>query len=191
MNAKILILAAGSSSRLGEKKQLLTFKGETLLNRAIALGHSSQIGEIYVVLGSGAKEIAPSIKASSVHIVQHPDWEKGMGSSLAKGVQALPLESTGVFIFLTDQIKLSNEIIHRLKEEATLHPDSIICSRYKDNYGAPSYFPAIHFDALRKLETAGGAKLLIKEHIDEVRFIDFPGGDVDIDYPEDLSLLKE
>ena len=191
MNEKTIILAAGSSSRLGEKKQLLTYGGDTLLNRTIELCQNAHLGEVYVVLGHEATTIGKSIHAGGIHIIINSDWALGMGTSLAKGIQALPDSSTGVFILLTDQIKLSSEILLSLQEEAREYPDSIICCRYQDNYGAPTYIPASHFDALRKLEGATGAKKYIQKHLDEVKFIEFPGGELDIDYPADLDLLKE
>lgn len=201
MNAKTLILAAGSSSRLGKKKQLLTLNGDTLLNRAIALCQKCRLGGIYIVLGSSANEIADSIVDQSVTIIKHPSWENGMGTTLAKGIQSLPEDATGVYVLLTDQIRLSTEIIDKMKKEVAAYPESIICCRYGDNFGAPSYFPAAHFYALRKLDTKGGAKQYIKKQLKKheihqpgqevgVRFIDFPEGNIDIDYPEDLTLLE-
>lgn len=189
MNAKTLILAAGSSSRLGKKKQLLTYAGETLLNQTIRLCQECLPGDVFVVLGHAAEEIAKTITSDLVHKIHHKAWADGMGTSLAKGIQSLPTNSSGVFIFLTDQIKLSTQVINQLKTEAEHHPESIICCRYGENYGAPTYFPSSHFDALSKSKGAAGAKKYIKNHLEETQFIDFKDGDIDIDYPEDLKHL--
>ncbi len=190
MNAKTLILAAGSSSRLGKKKQLLTYLGETLLNHTIQLCQECIPTDLYIVLGHAAEDIAQTLTSTSVHIIFHPGWADGMGTSLAKGIRSLPPNSTGVYIFLTDQIKLTVPLIKQLKSEAEQNPTSIICCRYGENYGAPTYFPSSHFDALSKSKGSAGAKKYIKEHLSETRFIDFEDGEIDIDYPEDLKHLK-
>lgn len=49
----ILILAAGSSSRLGRSKQLLEIEGESLIARAVRVARESRIGPIYVVIAAG------------------------------------------------------------------------------------------------------------------------------------------
>jgi len=131
------------------------------------------LGDVYVVLGYDAAEIQATITEPSVRVINHPDWAEGMGTSLAKGIQALPDDATGAFILLTDQIRLSTTLLSSLKSESEQFPQSIICCRYNSNYGAPTYFPSSHFNALRKLEGASGAKKFIKDHIEEVRFIDF------------------
>jgi len=192
----ITLYERGSSSRLGKKKQLLTFKGTTLLNRVINLSINSHLGDVHVVLGYHADEIQQTITEPSVQVTYNKDWANGMGTSIAKGIQALPDDATGAFILLTDQIKLNSELLHSLKSEAQRFPHFIICCRYSRknnsiNFGTPCYFPSSHFDALRKYEGAAGAKKYIKDHMEEVRFVDFDGGDLDVDVVEDLWRLED
>ena len=47
-----IIIAAGSSSRLGQPKQLLIFEGETLLQRAIRIAEEAGASPVLVVLGA-------------------------------------------------------------------------------------------------------------------------------------------
>ena len=84
----IIILAAGSSSRLGEPKQLLELNGKTLLQKAIET--SLLVSEsVTVVLGANKKIIQPTISNYSIQIAFNENWKKGMSSSIQTGMEVL------------------------------------------------------------------------------------------------------
>ena len=80
----IVILAAGSSSRMGEPKQLLPYNHTTLLGNAIEQAKKSDAQKIVLVLGANAHLIEEAHKSAEVEFVINPDWENGMGSSSPK-----------------------------------------------------------------------------------------------------------
>ncbi|MDE0024776.1 MAG: nucleotidyltransferase family protein [Spirochaetaceae bacterium] len=92
-----VILAAGSSSRLGRPKQLLRYRGETLLHRTVRLALAAGLDPVHVVLGCSAPAVGEALEdlASRVTTVINADWHTGMGSSLARGIASLPA-ATGV-----------------------------------------------------------------------------------------------
>ena len=88
-NVGIIILAAGSSSRLGQPKQMLEYNSTTLLKNAIAQAVGIQEALIIVVTGSNNEAIEAVLKQNAVTICYHENWEQGMGSSIAAGLKKL------------------------------------------------------------------------------------------------------
>ena len=87
-----VILAAGSSSRLGTPKQLLRYRGETLVHRAVRLAIAAGLDPVHVVLGYNAPAVGEALAElrGQVTTVVNADWQAGMGSSLARGIASLP-----------------------------------------------------------------------------------------------------
>src|SRR4051812_16468423 len=85
----LIILAAGASQRLGRAKQLLTYRGDTLLRHSIQAGIDSIAGSIIVVLGANADEMTKEIAGKKVQAVVNTHWEEGIASSIRCGLQAL------------------------------------------------------------------------------------------------------
>lgn len=189
MNDKILILAAGNSSRLGKNKQFLTLNGVSLLNRTIETCLMSSLGQVLVILGYESEKAKNKINSPEVKLVINSNWQKGLGESISTGIQALEDSAEGAFIVLSDQIKLEVETLKKLKERSIEFPDAIIASKYGEDFGAPCFFPAIYFDALRECAGKKGAKKVLIENLEKVKFVEFENGDIDIDTPEDLKLL--
>lgn len=189
MNDKILILAAGNSSRLGKNKQFLTLNGVSLLNRTIETCQMSSLGQVLVILGFEAEKARNEVQSPDVELLINPNWQNGLGESIATGIKALDHTVDGAYIVLSDQINLDVHTLSKLKKKSIEFPNAIIASKYGEEFGAPCYFPSIYFDALRECGGKKGAKKVLLENIENVKFIDFENGDVDIDTPEDLKLL--
>ena len=87
-----VVLAAGSSSRLGTPKQLLRYRGETLLHRTVRLAIAAGLDPVHVVLGCDASAVGDALAElrGRVTTVFNSDWQAGMGSSLAIGIASLP-----------------------------------------------------------------------------------------------------
>ena len=84
-----IIIAAGSSSRLGQPKQLLALDGEMLLQRTVRIAREAGAAPVLVVLGAHREEIEARVDLSGTSIVLNRDWEEGMASSIRAGVEAL------------------------------------------------------------------------------------------------------
>lgn len=81
-NTALIVLAAGNSSRLGQPKQQLMFRGRNLLERALQAGRNSSFHSIWVVLGAYHQEIIQQSDLEDIRTVIHPEWKLGMGSSI-------------------------------------------------------------------------------------------------------------
>src|SRR5690606_12004371 len=118
-NAKIgvLILAAGSSSRLGYPKQLVRFKGIPLLQRSIDVSEPLKFTTKILVLGAKEAEISRKINSRSFVVVINENWEEGLGTIISKGIyEALKLEKEleHILIMLSDQPFVTKDNIEEL-----------------------------------------------------------------------------
>ena len=193
MNKKkiaLLVIAAGSSSRLGQAKQLLPYRNSFLLQYIIEECLASEIGKVTVVLGANQAQIAPKIAPLNCTICYNPDWAAGMGTSIATGIATLNSnEYQGTIIVLSDQPFFTRSLLHALlaKQVATQAP--IVAAQYAKGMGPPAFFDANLFPELKKLKGDVGAKPVVQQHFEEVVFVSFPKGHLDIDTEADLIHL--
>jgi molybdenum cofactor cytidylyltransferase len=193
MNACVVILAAGASTRMGQSKQLLAWKGQTLLNHAIdtALGTDAPV---MVVLGANEEEHKESLKNRNVTIVSNPDWQSGMGSSVKAGVRAVRQghPSADAFIIMVcDQPHVTKEHLNALWQEYSQSKKLAVVSRYADTTGVPALFSRQMYDYIFSLADSQGAKGIIQKlKPEEVVAIDLKDGEKDIDTPGDYFNFK-
>jgi len=186
----IIILAAGSSSRLGQPKQNLVYKDKTLLQGTIETAMASVCDPVIVVLGANSEVIVPTIEQTGVKIVQNNEWSEGMASSIQAGIRELMTinpEVKSVILMLCDQPFADTYLLNLLILAKSKH--GITASFYNDTIGAPVLFDAIYFDELLQLNGAEGAKKIIQKYPDKVTEIPFPLGGVDIDTIADFEKL--
>lgn len=185
----VLILAAGSSSRMGVSKQMLPIDGTSLLGKTISTAIQAGLKNIAVILGSNADEHRIAANEFPVTTLLNSDWRKGMGSSIKVGVNYFRTINsvTGVIILVCDQPTLTAEIVRNLITKRKETHKSIIASRYSNTIGVPALFTAEGFEKLLSLEDDQGAKKIILENQDHLSTIDFPSGEIDLDTPEDYD----
>lgn len=191
MNIQIIILAAGSSTRLGQAKQLLPYKGSTLLQHTIDVCIDSGLGGVHLVLGCDAEQVRESIVSDQLNVLVNPHYQKGLGTSIAYGMKNIDVSETdAVILVLADQVYLNKEILNELVLKKRSTDASIIICNYNEGNGPPSLFDRSLFDELSRLDGDDGAKEIVKKYKDQVAFVSFPKGDIDVDVPEHLSRLE-
>jgi len=109
-----LVLAAGSSRRMGTPKQLLPLNGRPLLEGVVAAANASALDEVVVVLGANAEEVRRVVDLGRARVVVNPDHEAGLGSSVRTGLAALGPEVGRAMVILGDQPAVSAELFDRL-----------------------------------------------------------------------------
>lgn len=196
MNANIdgvyaVVLAAGASRRLGHPKQLLVWNEQTLLERAVA-NASSVFGErCLVVLGCHAESIRDTVGLEAVTVIDNPDWQEGIASSIRAGIQALPASAEAALILLCDQPLVQDGHIRALLNAWRAEPSRIVASLYQGGAGVPALFPSNYFQALLALTGDQGAKALLKKYDAECLTIEQPEAEFDIDSGEDFERLTK
>jgi molybdenum cofactor cytidylyltransferase len=189
----LMILAAGASTRMGTPKQLLAYRGCTLILHVAEVAITSVCQPIVVVLGANAEQIKPEISQLPVHIVENQQWADGMSSSIRVGLEALLAVNQNleaVAIALCDQPFVSSQTLDRIVEAYRFTGKPIIASEYAGTLGVPVLFSRSLFSELMALKSNEGAKQLIKRHIHEVFSVPFPEGSIDIDTPTDYEQLQ-
>lgn len=190
----ILLLAAGSSSRMGQSKQLLNIHGEALLVKTVQTCLSANTGEVIVVLGSNEKVHLGLIESYPVRVVSNPNWALGMGSSIKAGInyiQEFCPESIATIITVCDQPHLTNNHLGQLAEIFQQTKKDIIASSYGRTLGVPVLFKQSLFKDLSQIGDADGAKKLIKKHTDSILDVPFPKGTIDLDTMEDYDTFNK
>jgi molybdenum cofactor cytidylyltransferase len=189
-----IVLAAGSSSRMGQSKQLLKIGTESLLRKTIRTVQDSGIDQLVVVLGAHEHDHRQEIIDLAVHIAVNSEWQKGMGASLKCGVQFVSEQFPScetILVTVCDQPLLTSSHLKKLSETFQSANRSIVTSFYSGSPGVPVLFHRSMFQKLLNMDDQHGAKKLIKDHIDLTSRIDFPEGSVDLDTPDDLKEFEQ
>ena len=188
----IVVLAAGSSSRMGSPKQLLDYGGKPLLRHAADVALRSMCyGDVMVVLGSHAHELLPALAGLPVMILENRRWEEGMGTSIQTGVaHAEATRLDGVILALGDQPLITPESMDRLIHThiETGHP--IVAAQYAGTVGVPVFFSREFFPDLLALKPQQGCKGVILSHPEHAFHLACPEAEIDIDTPQDYSSLR-
>lgn len=192
-NIAVIILAAGASKRLGKPKQLLVFRGETLLTRAVKAALSSGCRPVIVVLSANAESVRREIEEFDVEIAENREWKNGMGTSIRIGLEKLlemQPDISAAVLAVCDQPFVSADLIEQLAVSFRLTNAPIVACSYGDTIGVPTLFSRRLFLELSSLETDGGAKKIIYRHRKSVVEIPFEAGATDIDTERDyLNLI--
>lgn len=185
MKIAVLILAAGDASRFGSAKQLAVINGKPMLQHCIDTANTLFAGAVYTVLGSRANDVRQHI--SGTEIILNPEWQRGLGRSIAIGASHLKNMADAMLVLLADQPRINSQYLERLV--ALFKGQQVACSQYHHHLGVPAIFGERYFDALIKLDGDKGAKELLQSLCPAPKSLTL--GDVadDIDYPADLATL--
>lgn len=186
----IVILAAGSSKRMGKPKQMLEIHGTTLLQHSVNTAVASGIPNIVVVLGANAEEHKASLFNRPITLLENAQWERGMGSSLKVGVKkAIELfkDVQALIVMVCDQPLISSVHIGNLIKAFQAHEPLAIASGYNDSYGVPAVFDRSVFSLLIKIDDHSGARAILEKLKDDLVLVPFFGGEIDLDTPEEYQ----
>lgn len=186
----LLLLAAGSSARMGQPKQLLSYHGRTLLRHAAETAVATGCAPLVLVTGALHEELLAEIAGLPVQAVHNTAWETGMASSICTGLAALAETAPrAVLIMLCDQPLVTPALLRQLivQQQATAAP--IVAAAYGDTLGVPAVFDRTVLPELLKLRGAQGANRLIAGLGAAVGRVSFPAGLLDVDTPEQYAAL--
>lgn len=183
-----VILAAGSSTRLGTPKQLLPFRGSTLIRHLAQVALASKSHDVVVIIGASANAVRNQLKDLRVTIQENKQWQEGLSSSIRFGLAGIPSKSDGVLLMLCDQPHVTTSLLDSMIDKSS-EGSAVVACTYEDSIGVPALFSRVLFPELRQLSGDVGAKVVLQNHASEITTIPFPEGNIDIDTPQDLSLI--
>ena len=188
-----VVLAAGASSRFGAPKQLLPFRGETLVRRAVRAATDGGCTPVIVVVAESGPAIRAELREIAALAIDNPDWQRGLGTSVRRGTQ-FAIESApdvdALVLMVCDQPLIESSAIAALVAEYERSGKPIVASSYAATLGVPALFDRSCFGALLALPDESGAKALIAARPDDVAHVPFEAGAVDIDTPSDFQRLQ-
>jgi molybdenum cofactor cytidylyltransferase len=187
-----VILAAGTSTRMGTAKQLLRLDERPLLQHVLDNVRASGVKEIVLVLGFAAEEIRREIDLRNVRVVFNDGFQQGMGTSLKAGLSAVSPQSAGALIVLADQPFVRPETFDRLIAEHRDSKAQIVIPTYRGFRGNPVLLDRSVFAEVMALDGDMGCRAIFGDHLDgivKVR-VDDAGILLDIDRRSDIEALR-
>ena len=165
-----LVLAAGGSSRLGQPKQLLPYRGATLLDHTLDTARACGFDQLICVLGGGAEPIRDTVDLSGAEVVENRHFGAGCSSSIAAALAAVDPGSQVLVLMLGDQPGVTPAAVRALLAGRGDAP--LAACRYEDGRGHPLAFARDVFGELASLHGDKGVWKLLDRRAAEV--VDVP-----------------
>ncbi len=184
-----IILAAGFSRRMGRLKALLPLGERTLADHIIATFVQNNL-DVYVIVGYQGRAVRVGINTAAVTVVENPDYERGMFTSVQAGVRALPAGCPRFFVTPLDVPLVSPATVARLLNEAQRHPDAVIRPTFERRRGHPVLLPVRLGPRVLEWDKPGGLRALLATEADAVD-VSVPDPHIlfDVDIPADYEEL--
>jgi molybdenum cofactor cytidylyltransferase len=189
----ILLLAAGSSSRMGEPKMLLPLDGEPLVRRSARRGLESGADEVVAVIPPGDAAIRSALDGLVLTIAERSSTNGPISDSIHAGLDAVRPDTTAVVILLADMVHVTSAMLREIVVAARAPDTPIVVSCYGDVNAPPLAFPHRLFPELRTATGDAVGKEVVARHRDEVRVLHWPPEALrDVDTPADYrdALLR-
>ncbi|HEX2049484.1 MAG TPA: nucleotidyltransferase family protein [Actinomycetota bacterium] len=178
-----VVLAAGTSSRLGQPKQLLPLDGRPVLQHVLDIAAAAGAGEIVVVLGHAARDVRRALTLpDGARVVVNPDYELGQSTSLRAGLAALGPHVDAAAILLGDQPRLPPDVMRAVVDAHARGDAAVVRPSYRGVPGHPVIATRAAWPALTAVAGDAGARTAMDAARVDVRVLD-----VDMDAPADVD----
>ncbi len=188
-----LVLAAGSSKRMGDRNKLLEpIDGIPMVATVVRTALASRADSVVVVTGKGREQVEACLSELPIDTLWNPDHAQGLSTSLRAGVYGLPDGTQAVVVCLGDMPRVLPSHIDALIHAFLADPDgSIFVPTWQGRRGNPVLWTADMLPEFGTLSGDLGAKVLMTQHetmLHEVP-VDSAGILTDVDTPEALQAL--
>ncbi|MCB9283448.1 MAG: nucleotidyltransferase family protein [Lewinellaceae bacterium] len=187
-----ILLAAGTSSRMGNKnKLLLSWNGEPMIRHVARQLVAVPVDEILVVLGHEADKVKEALEGLPARFTTNHQFASGMTSSIQAGVAALSPQSEAFFVCLGDMPLLTSAhyaaLIRFFEERKKTCAAPIVRPVNGDRKGHPVLFDAAYVPNILDCREQEGCREVIRNN--QGRFFAFQVNDEayyrDVDGKED------
>ncbi|GAA0486673.1 hypothetical protein Ade02nite_10510 [Paractinoplanes deccanensis] len=186
MSVTGLVLAAGASLRLGEAKQLLPYRGRTLLDATLDVARACGFDALLVTVGGSADEVRERVDLTGCTVLHNAEFSSGCGSSIRSGAAAVTTDA--LVLLLGDQPGVRVSSVHLLLGA----PAPVGVCRYDDGLGHPFLFRSTVFPELRTLHGDKAVWKLLHSGRYDVSEVAIPGPvPRDVDTRADYERLLE
>jgi molybdenum cofactor cytidylyltransferase len=178
---------------MGSIKQLLPYKGRTLVEHAVQQAQAADFDPVVVVLGAQAEAVREAVARTTAHSVLNENWASGMGSSITYGVAKileLKPDIDTIAVLLADQPLVTSDHLKKMGRVFMKNNAPIVAAAYAGTLGVPAFFQRIVFAQLQALKPEAGARALLRGVDAAVLAYDLPEAAFDIDTPEDFAAVN-
>jgi molybdenum cofactor cytidylyltransferase len=184
-----LVLGAGGSKRLGRPKQLLPYRGGTLLGNVVGVARACAFDQLVVAIGGAADEVRARVDLSGADVVVNEAYGEGCWSSIAAALGAVDPRCEVLVLLLGDQPGVTAETVAALLAGRGRAPLAVC--RYDDGRGHPIAFARSVFGDLAALHGDKGVWRLLDQRSDDVAEVEVAGTiPRDVDTPEDYAAVR-
>ncbi|MFU8773984.1 MAG: selenium cofactor biosynthesis protein YqeC, partial [Anaerolineales bacterium] len=159
-----IILAAGGSQRMGKPKQLLNWRGQSLIRHVVTNALQANFSPLIVILGAYLEQIKNEIEDLPVRVVNNENWQQGQSTSLHVGIDALPKRVGSAVFILADQPMIAPSLLRSLVDmhAKTLAP--FVAPIFFEKRGNPVLFDRDAFSDLKKIHGDIGGRALFDRY---------------------------
>ncbi|MGP1609159.1 MAG: NTP transferase domain-containing protein, partial [Burkholderiales bacterium] len=189
-----LVLAAGRSTRMGERNKLLCcVDGVPLVQRAVNAACASRACQVMVVTGFESEYVEAVLAGRPISFTHNPDYAQGMATSLRRGLRALPVDVDAVIVLLADMPGISAVDIDRMIDAFDAGKPAVLIPEHEGRRGNPVLWPRRYFSEMAALSGDTGARGLLEQYAKEVQTVPFDTSAIfaDVDTPEALMALTQ
>ena len=182
-----VLLAAGSSTRMGRNKLLLSLGGDTVVRRAVQAAIDSGVDRVVVVLGHEADLVRPQLEGLACEVILNPDHSRGVGTSLHAGIRAAA-DADAVVVLLADMPFVTAGMIRGVVERQRATGARLVLSHYGDVQAPPTLYARALFEEVLAEPDERCGKRIAKRHADEAVVAPQPESALrDLDVAEDYD----
>ena len=188
-----VVLAAGSSRRLGTPKQLLPYRQMTVLGATLDAARAAGFDQLIVTLGGAAEAVRDAVRMDDEDVVTVDDYGTGCSASLRVALERVDPQAAGIVLMLGDQPHVAPATMRRMIAAGPGAPDNaVMVCRYADGIGHPFWFSRDVFGELSQLHGDKGVWKLVQSVRYPVREITVAGPvPLDVDTWDDYQRLVE
>ncbi len=190
-----ILLAAGTSTRMGSNKMLFELDGESVLRRAAKRALAGGLSPLVVVLGHESDKAARELEGLPCEWALNPLYEQGINSSLKSGVMAVQgMKATAAIaamVMLADMPFVTSEMIAAMIDRYRTTAAPLIISDYEGVNAPPMVYDRTLFMELLAMTGEGCGRQVVKAHRSEAEVMPWPVSALaDLDVPEDYVRVK-
>jgi molybdenum cofactor cytidylyltransferase len=186
-----ILLAAGTSSRMGSNKLLFELNGESVLRGAARRALAGGLSPLVVVLGHEVEKARRELDGLPCLTAINADYEQGINSSLKTGVSAVPAEAGAAMVMLADMPFVTPEMIAAMIDRYRSSEAPLVISDYEGVNAPPMLYDRSLFAELLAMTGEGCGRQVVKRHRQEAAVISWPASALaDLDVPEDYDKIR-
>jgi molybdenum cofactor cytidylyltransferase len=186
-----VVLAAGSSTRMGRNKLLLELGGESLLRRVVNRAVAADLGPVIVVLGFEADRALQTLAGLHFQTVLNEYYQHGLNESLRAGLRAVPPTAAAALVMLADMPHVTTDMLDALVRRYRATGARLVISSYEGVDAPPVLYDRSLFAELEALRASDGGKDIIQRHRSEAVTVSWPAVALsDLDVPEDYDRAR-